>query len=120
MEGLRQSGFTFLNLDEDIDSGDILGPKAFPISLKDHASTPYEKIRALPSGDTAEFLPKPMNNTAQRISPGLEPGDVLAQRTAKDGEMHWHQQSMTIYNLVRALTDLYTGRHTFLIRCLPD
>jgi len=114
VEGLPQSGLTFFYLDEGADSGDILWQKAFPITLDDDASTLYEKIRVLASEGIAEFLPKLMNNTAPRTAQDASKATYWLKRTAKDGEIHWDQPSMTIYNLVRALTHPYPGSHTFL------
>jgi methionyl-tRNA formyltransferase len=114
VEGLPQSGLTFFYLDEGTDSGDILWQKAFPISLENDASTLYEKIRKLASEGIADFLPKLMNNTAPRIVQDATKATYWLKRTAKDGEIHWDQPSMTIYNLIRALTHPYPGSHTFL------
>lgn len=113
VEGLPQSGLTFFYLDEGTDSGDILWQKAFSIGLEDDASTLYEKIRKLASEGIADFLPKLMNNTAPRMAQDASKATYWLKRTARDGEIHWDQPSMTIYNLVRALTHPYPGSHTF-------
>lgn len=114
VEGLTQSGLTFFYLDEGADSGDILWQEPFAIKLEDDASTLYEKIRSLASKGIAEFLPQLMNNTAPRISQDASQATYWPKRTARDGEIQWGQSSMTIYNLVRALTHPYPGSHTFL------
>ena len=114
VEGLTRSGLTFFYLDEGADSGDIIWQEPFTIGLEDDASTLYEKIRMLASKGIAEFLPKLMNNTAPRIPQDSSQATYWPKRSAKDGEIHWDQPSMTIYNLIRALARPYPGSHTFL------
>ena len=114
VEGLTQSGLTFFYLDEGADSGDILWQEPFTIELGDDALTLYQKIRSLASKGIAEFLPKLMNNTAPRIPQDASQATYWRKRTAQDGQIHWDQPSMTIYNLIRALTRPYPGSHTFI------
>lgn len=116
VEGLPESGLTFFYLDEGADSGDILWQKSFPIELSDDASTLYRKIRDLASEAIAEFVPQLQSNTAPRIRQDATLATYWRKRTAQDGEIHWEQSSMGIYNLVRALTHPYPGSHTFLGR----
>src|ERR1700722_19860605 len=54
-----------------------------------------------------------MNNTAPRIPQDASQATYWRKRTAQDGQIHWDQPSMTIYNLIRALTRPYPGSHTF-------
>lgn len=114
VEGLPQSGLTFFYLDEGADSGDIMWQKPFTIGLNDDASTLYGKIRDLASQAIAEFVPQLNSNTAPRIQQDASQATYWRKRTAQDGEIHWEQPGMTIYNLVRALTHPYPGSHTFL------
>lgn len=114
VEGLEQSGLTFLYLDEGVDSGDILWQKAFPITLDDDAGTLYEKIKALAVEAIAEFLPQLEAGTAPRIVQDANQATTWRKRSKADGEIDWRADTMETYNLVRALTHPYPGAHTYL------
>jgi methionyl-tRNA formyltransferase len=79
VDGLAESGLTFLWLDEGADSGDILWQRAFPIEEDDDAADIYRRVEELARSAIAEFLPTLEAGTAQRI-----PQD---ERQAKDGEL---------------------------------
>jgi len=114
VDGLSVSGLTFLYLDDGADTGDILWQQPFDITLTDTAADLYEKIKMLATQAITEFLPQLANGTAPRIPQDHSQATIRRKRGKDDGEIHWEQPSMTIYNLVRALTHPYPGAHTFL------
>jgi methionyl-tRNA formyltransferase len=114
VEGLSESGLTFFYIDEGADSGDILWQRSFEIALEDDASTLYEKIKVLASQALREFLPQLHQGTIPRIPQDHSQATYWRKRTEKDGEIQWDAPTMTIYNLIRALTHPYVGAHTYL------
>lgn len=112
VEGLQESGLTFFYLEESADNGDILWQRAFPISLEDDANSLYEKIKSLAGEAIPEFLPQLARRSAPRVPQDDAKATYWRKRTQKDGEIDWSASSMTIYNLVRALTHPYVGAHT--------
>jgi methionyl-tRNA formyltransferase len=114
VEGLEESGLTFLYLDEGVDSGDILWQRAFPIALEDDAQTLYQKILALASIAIAEILPQLEQGTAPRIPQDHTQATYWRKRTQDDGEIDWTGSAKNAYNLIRGLTHPYPGAHTFL------
>lgn len=111
--GLPKSGLTFFYIDEGTDSGDILCQKEFSITLEDDAGTLYEKIKILATEILRENLPLLEKGQAPRIKQDHTKANYWRKRGEKDGEIDWNQDSMTIYNLIRALTHPYVGAHTY-------
>ena len=114
VEGLQESGLTFLHLDEGADTGDILWQKSFPIILEDDAASLYEKIKALASKAIREILPQLASGRAPRIPQDHTQATTWRKRGEKDGEIRWEAPSLEIYNLIRALARPYVGAHTEL------
>lgn len=113
VEGLVESGLTFLYLDEGMDSGDILWQGRFDIILDDTAATLYQKINRLAVQAIAEFLPALMNGTAQAYPQDHTKATYWRKRTEADGLIDWGKPVLVTYNLIRALTKPYVGAHTF-------
>lgn len=114
VEGLERSGLTFFYIDEGIDSGDILAQKPFEITIDDDARSLYGKMTRLACEIIREQLPLLENNQALRQPQDHQRATYWRKRTFQDGEIHWANDSLTIYNLVRALTRPYVGAHTWL------
>ena len=115
VEGLEETGLTFLYLDEGVDSGDILWQRSFPITLQDDARSLYQKIESLASEAIKEFLPQLANGTAPRVRQDHSRATYWRKRVEKDGEVLWGSfTSSQVFNLVRALTKPYVGAHTYL------
>ncbi len=114
VEGLSESGLTFFFLDEGADSGDILWQRPFPITVEDNAGTLYRKIKELAGEAIAEFLPQLEAGTYSRSPQDHSQATYWGKRTEDDGLVDWSKPSMTIYNLIRALTHPYIGAHTYL------
>jgi methionyl-tRNA formyltransferase len=114
VEGLTEGGLTFFFLDEGADSGDILWQKSFPVSIDDDASSLYQKMKTLAVEGIREFLPHLQRGTAQRIRQDHSKATYWRKRTEEDGEIQWSAPTVSIYNLIRALTRPYVGAHTFM------
>jgi len=112
VEGLEQSGLTFLYLDEGPDSGDILWQSSFDITLEDDAASLYEKMKCMAVSAIGEFLPLLEKGIAPRKSQDHAQATYWRKRTESDGEIHWDKPTMAAYNLIRALTRPYVGAHT--------
>jgi methionyl-tRNA formyltransferase len=113
VEGLKESGLTFFYMDEGADSGAILWQRPLPIMLEDDAGSLYEKICMLASDAIREFLPWLQQGTAPRLIQDHTRSTYWRKRTEKDGEIHWKETTMRIYNLIRALARPYVGAHTW-------
>ena len=108
--GLKKTGSTFFFMDEGADTGDIISQKEFEITFEDNASTLYNKMVKLAITQVLNFLPALKNNSFKRIKQ-LEKKNYWRKRTNSDGLIDFRMDSISICNLVRALTKPYVGSH---------
>lgn len=114
VEGLEETGLTFFYLDEGVDSGDILWQQPCSITFEDDAESLYEKVKGLATKGINEFLPLLTTGGSTRLSQDHSQATYWRKRSEKDGEINWASQTITNYNLIRALTHPYVGAHSFL------
>lgn len=109
--GLKQTASTFFFMDKGADSGDILSQKDITIEYEDNAQTLYKKLIDISIKQIEDFLPKLQNNTYTKIKQNHELANSWRKRGEKDGIIDFRMSSLSVYNLVRALTKPYPGAH---------
>lgn len=109
--GLKKSGSTFFFMEEGADNGDILSQKDFDILDTDDAQILYNKVISVAISQIEEFLPTLENKSYTRIKQDDSKANEWRKRGKKDGKIDFRMNSITIYNLVRALTKPYVGAH---------
>jgi methionyl-tRNA formyltransferase len=109
VDGLDESGLTFLWLDAGADTGDILWQRAFSISPDDDAADVYERIEELAVEAIHEFVPQLAAGTAPRVPQDHTLATVRRKRTDDDRWIDWTRPSVEIHNLVRGLARPYVG-----------
>jgi methionyl-tRNA formyltransferase len=114
VDGLTESGLTFLWLDEGADTGDILWQRTFSIGPDDDAARVYAKVEALGREAVREFLPQLEEGTAPRRPQDPALATYRRKRTDADRWIDWEWPSHRIHDLVRGLTRPYIGA---LTRC---
>ncbi len=116
IRGETECGNTLMWLSKEVDAGDIISQRAFPITPYDSCKTLYEQVAVTDADMTLELIcalesgtmpPKPVVRDV-----GDEP--ILPRRRPKDGLLNWEQSGRAIYDFIRALTDPYPGAFTFL------
>jgi len=112
VDGLGESGLTFLWLDAGADSGDILWQKSFRIDEDDDASTVYARVEELGRRAIAEFLPQLEAGTAPRRPQDERAATYRRKRTDDDRRIDWTSPSRDVHNLVRGLSRPYVGALT--------
>lgn len=112
VDGLTESGLTFLWLDEGADSGDILWQRPFPIGEDDDAADIYRRVEQLARTAVAEFLPALENGTAPRTQQDERQATYRRRRTDEDRRIDWTLPTEQIHNLVRGLARPYVGALT--------
>lgn len=108
--GLEETGSTFFLMDENADSGDILDQRRIPIAFEDDASSLYKKIVISGLWQLLELTEKLQKGILQPI-PQTYAGNHWRKRGKADGRIDFRMHSLSIYNLVRALTKPYVGAH---------
>ena len=109
--GLQETGSTFFIMDEGVDSGDIISQRVVPISFDDTALTLYKKLELIAADQLLELLPSISNRTFKRIKQNTSFTNSWRKRSNIDGLIDWRMSSLSINNLVRALTKPYCGAY---------
>lgn len=109
--GLEETASTFFFLEKDADNGDIISQEKIKVSLLDDASSLYNKILNVAKKQIVYLTKQFIENKIVRIKQQESEANIWRKRSAKDGEIDWRMSSLSIYNLVRALTKPYIGAH---------
>lgn len=113
IKGLEETAITLINMEETIDTGDILAEKKIPIYYKDTAVTLKERMytaiyelfdECLKDIIDKKIVPREQDHTKAYYLPARKPGDGL---------INWESNAIDIYNLVRALVCPYPGAFTY-------
>jgi methionyl-tRNA formyltransferase len=104
INGEQQTGVTLFFLSEDIDNGDIIEQVAIPITLKDDINSLLEKCAKA----ALKIVDRQLNLFEQgminRISQDNSKASYTCARSPEDGLIRWENTTISIYNLVRAIT----------------
>ena len=112
INGEREAGITFFQLDDGIDSGAIVGQRAVPILLNDTIASLYARIEEAGRAILVETLPQLIAGTCPHRPQASATGAVMPQRAPADGAIDWQRPSLDIYNFIRAQTRPYPGAFT--------
>lgn len=114
IKGEQGTGNTLMWLAEDVDSGDIIDQRAFPITAYDTCATLYERVAASNRDMIRRLVPHLL--AGERPGrPQPRTGDpVLPRRRPQDGQIDWGCPGQAVYNFVRALTRPYPGAFSWL------
>lgn len=109
IRGEVETGNTLFWLGDEVDAGDLIDQRAFPISPYDTCRTLYERVAASNRDMLVRLLP--------RLLAGERPGraqlhtdePVLRRRRPADGLIDWTAPSRTVYDFIRGLARPYPG-----------
>jgi methionyl-tRNA formyltransferase len=114
IHGESRTGVTLHHMVEKPDAGDIVGQKGVPIDGTDTARTLFGKLCRAAGELLREFLPLIRDGRAPRVPQDLRAGSYFGGRRPQDGHIDWKEPAVTIYNLIRAVTDPYPGAFAWL------
>lgn len=109
--GLKSSASTFFVMREGADDGDIVSQKDFDILYEDTAKTLYDKVTKIALEQLVELLPALETNTYVKTTQDNALANVWRKRGMHDGLIDFRMSSISIFNLVRALSKPYMGAH---------
>lgn len=109
--GLEQTGSTFFVMDNGADSGDIISQEVVSISKEDDAFSLYNKIIKIAIPQILDFTKKYIEGKVILKKQPLSEGNTWRKRGKPDGRIDFRMNSLTIFNLVRALSKPYVGAH---------
>ncbi len=115
IHGEKTTGNTLMWLNKDVDAGEIIAQREFPIGSFDTCASLYERV----AETNEEMLMELIYNIENGIKPissikNVTNEPVLSRRRPQDGLMDWNQKAEVIYDFVRALTKPYPGAYSFL------
>ncbi|RIK83697.1 MAG: methionyl-tRNA formyltransferase [Hyphomicrobiales bacterium] len=108
-----ETGVTLMQLDDGVDSGDIVTQRSIPVAADERARTLYDKIcLALRDmmRDVADDLKS--DRTLRTTPQDHSQATYLAKRSADDGWIDWERPAADIERLVRAAGKPYPGAFT--------
>jgi len=109
--GKNKFSISIFQIDEGIDSGDIIDARTFSLSPFDNIRSSYIKAAWL----SAHMIIDAIKNKKIENDQGIcqkHNNRYLPQRLPEDGQIDWTLSSNNIYNLIRALTKPYPGAYT--------
>lgn len=109
--GLKSSASTFFFMGEGADDGNILSQKEFEILYEDSAKTIYSRVIDIALKQLDILVPELENSTFITKEQNHDQANTWRKRDASDGVIDFRMSSVSIYNLVRALTKPYVGAH---------
>jgi methionyl-tRNA formyltransferase len=98
-------------MDEGADTGDILSQKEFAINFDDDANVLYNRLIENALVQIEDFCSQLETGNYTRIQQDTTKGNSWRKRGKKDGIIDFRMSSITVCNLIRALTKPYVGAH---------
>ena len=103
INGEQETGVTIMQVDEGMDTGDILLPVSLPITNTDTSGSLFKKLSTL-GGET---LVKAISLLKEGKLPPIKQDDALATEAPmlnkEMGHLDWHQDAQTLHCLIRGL-----------------
>jgi len=109
-----RTGPTLFYFDEGMDTGDVVGQRAFEIGDEDDAGTVRRRLADAAVDLLAAHLPGLAAGTAPRVPQPAEGATYGDRRRPEDGVIDWTLDPRSVFNWVRGLTRPYPGAFTFL------
>jgi methionyl-tRNA formyltransferase len=109
--GLKKTASTFFIIEnEKVDSGKIISQKIISISKSDNASSLYQKIITCSCNQLKYFIKKIENNKSLEVYyKKKSKSNYWRKRSDDDGRIDWRMSSLSINNMIRALSKPYTN-----------
>ena len=112
--GLKKSGTTFFFMDKGADTGPILSQKSFNILFKDNAKELYAKMVSNALFQIKK-LNKELSTDKYKTIVQDHESNYWRKRNKSDGIIDFRMSSVSICNLVRALTRPYFGASCYYL-----
>lgn len=103
INGEKETGVTIMQMDEGIDTGDMLYQKAIPIMIDDTAESMFEKLSALGGEMIVDALRKLEKGELKAIKQDDALSSHAPMLDKKISEIDWDQPAEKVHDLVRGL-----------------
>jgi len=113
IQGCLETGVSIMQLDEGLDTGDILQVKKVSIDPAETAGMLHDRLAKLGAQLLVDTI-RQLSNKTLTPEPQDHPKATYARLLKKkDGQIQWHQTSQSILNCIRGMNP-WPGAYTFL------
>lgn len=112
IKGEKKTGITMFYLEEDVDTGDIIGQKEVIIEDSDDVAIIKNKIDLAAVELINDYVPILEKGMAPRIIQVHSNASYGCPRSPDDGLIDFSESTTKIYNLIRGITFPYSGAFT--------
>jgi len=103
INGEKESGVTIMQMDEGLDTGDILAKTVVPLSEKETGGSLFEKLSAAGAKLLVETLEELEKGNIKPEKQGESPTAYASMLTKSMGQIDWTKDAVLIEQLVRGL-----------------
>lgn len=111
--GDEETGVTIMQMDEGLDTGDMLSIETCPIESSDTSATIYEKLAALGPEALLNTLQSMANNTHQATPQNNEKATYAAKLNKEEAELDWTLPAAVLHQKLRAYIPWPVAQFTF-------
>jgi methionyl-tRNA formyltransferase len=115
INGNDRTGVTLFEIAEEVDSGDIIDQQQVNIHLDDTIAIVMERVTQVYLDILERNLDKLLAGEAQGTPQDHSLATYTCKRLPEDNQIDWNNSSERIYNLIRAVSQPYTGAYTYLL-----
>ncbi|HEY5811979.1 MAG TPA: methionyl-tRNA formyltransferase [Terrimicrobiaceae bacterium] len=113
LEGDLESGVTIMQMDEGLDTGDILRKVAVPISPHETAGSLHDRLAQLAPSALLECLDRLERGVATREKQDSTQATYAPKLRREDGAIDWNKSALQIERQIRAMTP-WPGAYTWM------
>jgi methionyl-tRNA formyltransferase len=114
INGERETGVTLFYLDKEVDAGDIIAQRSFPIGVADSIKSVSENATTVALEILTEAVPLLRTGRAPRTPQDHSLATQFPARRPEDGLIDWDQSPESLRNFIRAQTRPYPGAFTII------
>lgn len=103
IDGEKETGVTIMEMEEGLDTGDMILSKSIPINEDDDTETLHDKLSILGGELIVKALEKIEKGEETRIPQNHELSSYASMLTKEMGEINWNLPGENIVNLIRGL-----------------
>lgn len=109
IRGETTSGNSLMWLDAEVDNGDLVDQREFPITAYDTCATVYDRVAATNEEMILAALDEFEQGRLPRRPQGSVDEPLLPRRRPADGVVDWSAAAVDVHRFVRAITRPYPG-----------
>ncbi len=104
LNGENETGISIIEINEEMDAGDILAQEKIKISIDDDFYSLTEKLENLGIELLFNTIINILNNRVKRVKQDPSKASYCKKILKDDGLINWKENSLNIYNKIRAFT----------------